>query len=249
MIAPRIGNTLREARLAQEIELGEVEQATKIRARFLRAIENEEWDVLPGHAYVRGFLRTYAEYLGLDPDPLLELLERQSQPAADEIPPEPVVRRGTLPSGILRRVRPGPLVVLGAVALVVVLLVLGITAGDGDEEAAAPSPAAEEEAEEAEPPPPEPERATVRLAAVGEVWVCLETAGGERLVDSEILAPGEGRGPFEARRMLMTFGNGQIELVADGREVEVPEAAEPLGYEVSADGVEELEPAERPTCT
>ncbi len=61
-----IGSSLREARLRQGVEFGEAEQATKIRSKYLRALEEEQFDVLPAETYVRGFLRTYAEFLGLD---------------------------------------------------------------------------------------------------------------------------------------------------------------------------------------
>jgi cytoskeleton protein RodZ len=61
-----IGNSLREARLRQGLDFPEIEQATKIRAKYLRALEDEQFDILPGQTYVKGFLRTYAEYLGLD---------------------------------------------------------------------------------------------------------------------------------------------------------------------------------------
>lgn len=61
-----IGNSLREARLRQGYELPRVEADTKIRAKYLRALEEERFEVLPGETYVKGFLRTYAEYLGLD---------------------------------------------------------------------------------------------------------------------------------------------------------------------------------------
>ena len=61
-----IGNSLREARLRQGLEFVEVEQATKIRGKYLRALEDEQFDILPGQTYVKGFLRTYADYLGLD---------------------------------------------------------------------------------------------------------------------------------------------------------------------------------------
>jgi helix-turn-helix protein len=61
-----IGNTLREARLRQELDFPEIELGTKIRAKYLRALEDEQFDVLPSPTYVKGFLRTYAEYLGLD---------------------------------------------------------------------------------------------------------------------------------------------------------------------------------------
>ena len=67
-----IGATLREARMRQRIDISEVESETKIRAKYLRALENEEWDLLPGPTYVKSFLRTYAEALGLDGKLLIE---------------------------------------------------------------------------------------------------------------------------------------------------------------------------------
>ena len=61
-----IGNSLREARLRKELDFPELEQGTKIRAKYLRALEDEQFDQLPAPTYVKGFLRTYADYLGLD---------------------------------------------------------------------------------------------------------------------------------------------------------------------------------------
>jgi cytoskeleton protein RodZ len=61
-----IGNSLREARLRQGLDFPEIEQATKIRPKYLRALEDEQFEILPGQTYVKGFLRSYAEYLGLD---------------------------------------------------------------------------------------------------------------------------------------------------------------------------------------
>ena len=61
-----IGSSLREARLRQELDFPEIEYATKIRGKYLRALEEEQFDVLPAQTYIKGFLRTYAEYLGLD---------------------------------------------------------------------------------------------------------------------------------------------------------------------------------------
>jgi helix-turn-helix protein/uncharacterized protein DUF4115 len=61
-----IGNSLREARVRKELDFPELEQGTKIRAKYLRALEDEAFDALPGPTYVKGFLRNYADYLGLD---------------------------------------------------------------------------------------------------------------------------------------------------------------------------------------
>src|SRR4029078_13032011 len=69
---PEIGDQLRETRMRQRIDITEVEAATKIRAKYLRALENEEWDLLPGPTFVKTFLRTYADYLGLDARNLVE---------------------------------------------------------------------------------------------------------------------------------------------------------------------------------
>jgi Helix-turn-helix domain len=61
-----IGTSLREARLRQGLDFPELEQATKIRGKYLRALEDEQFDLLPAQTYVKGFLRSYADYLGLD---------------------------------------------------------------------------------------------------------------------------------------------------------------------------------------
>src|SRR5947209_2189405 len=61
-----IGTSLREARLRQGLDFPELEQATKIRGKYLRALEDEQFDILPSQTYVKGFLRNYAEFLGLD---------------------------------------------------------------------------------------------------------------------------------------------------------------------------------------
>ena len=61
-----IGNSLREARIRRGIEFPQAEAAIKIRGKYLRALEDEQFELLPAETYVKGFLRTYAEYLGLD---------------------------------------------------------------------------------------------------------------------------------------------------------------------------------------
>ena len=69
---PEIGDQLRETRMRNRIDIADVEAATKIRAKYLRALENEEWELLPGPTFVKTFLRTYADYLGLDARNLVE---------------------------------------------------------------------------------------------------------------------------------------------------------------------------------
>lgn len=61
-----IGNSLREARQRRGIDFAQAELATKIRGKYLRALEDEQFEILPSETYVKGFLRTYADFLGLD---------------------------------------------------------------------------------------------------------------------------------------------------------------------------------------
>ncbi len=61
-----IGSSLREARTRQGLDFSEMEFRTKVRAKYLRALEDENFEQLPGHTYIKGFLRTYAESLGMD---------------------------------------------------------------------------------------------------------------------------------------------------------------------------------------
>src|SRR4028118_1619981 len=96
---PEIGSTLRETRMRQRIDITDMEVRTKIRAKYLRALENEEWDLLPGPTYVRSFLRTYAEALDLDAKMIVEEYKlRHERPPAAELrpiaPPRPGRRAG-----------------------------------------------------------------------------------------------------------------------------------------------------------
>src|SRR5215813_14265916 len=123
-----IGDTLREARMRKKIDTTEIESKTKIRAKYLRAMENEEFDLLPGNTFVKSFLRTYAEALGLDAHRLVEEYRSQYEPRDDsDLPPlssqASSARRRN--ARYERRPRRGRLVaILGGLALVVVVLVI-----------------------------------------------------------------------------------------------------------------------------
>src|SRR2546423_6961436 len=91
-----IGSSLREARLRQGLDFPEVEQATKIRGKYLRALEDEQFDVLPAQTYVKGFLRSYADFLGLDGQLYVDEYNSRYVPGEEETPVR--VRRSTAPS-------------------------------------------------------------------------------------------------------------------------------------------------------
>ena len=81
-----IGTTLREARVRRKITLQQAEDDTKIRVKYIQAMENEDFDVMPSPAYVKGFLRTYSEYLGLDPVVMLQEYRSRFEPNEEHEP-------------------------------------------------------------------------------------------------------------------------------------------------------------------
>lgn len=76
-----LGSTLRRAREARGLTLEDAERDTRISRRYLQALENEEFDIIPAPVYARGFLRSYSQYLGLDPQKLLALFPMENGPA------------------------------------------------------------------------------------------------------------------------------------------------------------------------
>jgi cytoskeletal protein RodZ len=129
-----IGATLRKARNRRKIDLPEIEAATKIRLRFLRAIEDEDWDALPGDAYARAFIRTYAGYIGLDGERLVDEYKRGVSAAnAEGVAPgaeSPAIRRSRPPA----RSRPHGRITAATivVGLAGAVVAIGLATGDGD---------------------------------------------------------------------------------------------------------------------
>jgi len=123
-----IGTSLREARLRQGLDFPELEQGTKIRAKYLRALEDEQFDVLPAQTYVKGFLRSYAEYLGLDGQLYVDEFNSRFVVGEDEHPPRP--RRSTpQPRGVQVQSRVVLLTLLG-IAAVTALVIVAWTRGE-----------------------------------------------------------------------------------------------------------------------
>jgi cytoskeletal protein RodZ len=117
-----IGGSLREARLKRNLTPAEVQKAIRIRDRYLQALEEERWELLPGDAYVKGFLRTYADYLGLDGNLYVEEYNsRFARPDEPQLVPERFARSGSRFGGVgfLR-----PLIVVA----VIVAIVAGLAA-------------------------------------------------------------------------------------------------------------------------
>jgi cytoskeleton protein RodZ len=255
---PDIGAMLRETRMRQRIDIAEVETATKIRAKYLRALENEEWDLLPGPTYVKTFLRTYGDYLGLDSKLLVEeYKQRYERPSASELMPFGPGLGG-------RRQRRPPVVppfaIVGAcvVALLVVLFLLGSLGDEEPERAATPptitSPQAEaprereRSRERRRRQRPAPTAVRLRIIPTGTVNVCLVDARGRELIRSQNLEAGQTTQTFRSRRFRVTFGNGQAQMRIGSRTVDVPDREDPVGYEITPRRRRELPAGQRPTC-
>ncbi len=254
-----IGATLREARMRQKIDISEVEAETKIRAKYLRALENEEWGLLPGATFVKTFLRTYAEFLDLDARLLLEEYKLRFEPASSaELPPlRPLSRRRDV-----RMRPPGPPrgVLLGAVVvgLLVALFLLGSLGSDnnngsGSGNSVRTTPPKKKTSSSKKTTgkattPSKPAGALVRLEVIptAPVWVCLENANGDRLIPGATQQPGATPKTYRSRRFLVVFGNGHAQMRIDGKVLDVPDRSGPVGYRVTSKGRTELPAAKLP---
>ena len=247
---PDIGATLREARMRARIDISEVEASTKIRAKYLRALENEEWDLLPGSTYVKSFLRTYAEALDLDAKLLVDEYKLRHERLSDvELQPINAAAPGR------ERRRQGPVVprwvTIGGIlaALIVTLYLLGGEDTPDDPVATTPPPAATQPPAAAPPPPPaRPRRVRLRIVATAPVNVCLK-AGDRTLVNGETLPAGETTAIYRSVRFRLTLGNNSARLVVNGRSRTVEPSADPIGLQITQRrGVRRLPAAQRPVC-
>ena len=251
---PRIGETLRDARIRQGVDIGEVERATKIRAKYLRALENEEFDLLPGPTFVRSFLKTYAEHLGLDARMLVEEFRTDYEGLPDEEPAPafgsraPQGRRRD-PVRYDRRAPASGLIVAGVVGAVLVLfLVLGLT-GNGDDDRAGGGGAdaqqtAEQEREDRRARRRERERAerrnrlksvSLRIIPESPTYVCVDRgADQDPIFEGSLTSPRT----FRGKRVRLNLGRPSAEVRANGREVDLGSDGRAVGLAFS--------PAKRP---
>ena len=263
-MAPQVGQALREARTERGIELSEVERVTKIRVKFLRAMEEDRWDDLPAPAYARGFLSTYARFLGLDDEALVDQYRETAEPAGEAEPiPYQVLQRGASSrkrpiwhhrqGRMAGRAKSVAILVAGLVAAALLGLVIVGLLGDTDGADNGSNAAEERERTAADSATDEESTAlasevSVELRGTATVWVCLVDDQDRAQVNGETLTANEVKGPFEGPAFEVTFGNGSVEMTVDGEPAEIPPVAEPLGYRITPSGVRELEPSSAPTC-
>jgi cytoskeletal protein RodZ len=265
-----IGATLREARMRARIDISEIEAQTKIRAKYLRALENEEWDLLPGPTFVKSFLRTYAQALDLDDKALIEEY-RQYYERPNEADLQPIVPasrqsqsgRGGRGGG-KRGVSPpsrGYTIAIALVSLVIVVLVVALIAGGGSSSNKTPTTAARTTT----PPRHHTHHASshgstgttsaqssivaLSVQPTGPVYVCLISAGGRKLIPGLILQPGSTQATYHSKSFTITLGNSSVKLFIDGSQRTVPPSSAAIGYSITKAGGRHTLPAtQQPTC-
>lgn len=261
-----IGATLRAARMSARIDVSEIEAQTKIRAKYLRALENEEWDLLPGPTFVRSFLRTYAQALGLDAKAIVEEYrlnyERPSEAALEPIVSTPRSNpgnRGRVPGRPSR----GYVALIGVVGVVIVLLVIGLLSeGGGSGSSTATSSATTPQAHtkhagtHAKPTGHVHRTSTassivaLSLKPSAAVYVCLiDNDNGRKLIPGLELKPGAGTATYHAKHFTITLGNSSVTMFVDGVKRTVAPSSAAIGYSVTKNGRERLKPGQLPTCT
>jgi cytoskeleton protein RodZ len=264
--------------MRERIDVSEIEAQTKIRAKYLRALENEEWDLLPGPTFVKSFLRTYGNALGLDGRALVDEYKLHYEHPGDGI--EPIqqaavsaprrartraggpARRGT---GAPSPPRTGPsrayMAAVGAVGIVIVLLVYALLSGGSSPSSKAPpsvpaqsirgTPA--KRVHRAHGTGVASATATAALASLklepsAEVYVCLVGDGGRKRIPGVILTAGSPEPVYHARRFELTLGNNAVTLVVNGKPVTVPASSGAIGYAITRTGMRSLLENEAPTC-
>jgi cytoskeleton protein RodZ len=221
-----IGSSLRSAREQRKLDLADVARTTHIRERYLQALEDERFDALPGEAYVKGFLRTYADQLGLDGQQFVE--EYNTRFPAPETPE-------TAP---LLRVRPRRRLRLLDARLVAIPVAVAIglfvwrtaSSGNGHERnPSVPAPAhvaasTVKRGPPAPPPPLPPQTARFDLvAARGPCWLSVRLGSDTgRLLYERTLEAGQ-RARFVANRLWLRIGAPwNIDATLNGRRAQLP---------------------------
>jgi cytoskeleton protein RodZ len=253
------------------IDVSEIEAQTKIRAKYLRALENEEWGLLPGPTFVKSFLRTYAQALGLDGKALVEEYrlahEHPSEAMLEPIVSTPQSRRSGGRPG--RAGRPGSssgpsrayVLSVSAIGVVIVALIVLLIAGGGSKTPPAtigtttvkshtPRSGRLERGASARRVVSPDALVALSLKPTGVVNVCLIGDDGRKLISGVNLQPGESTPTYHARRFELTLGNSSVTMFVDGIPRTVAPSSEPIGYSITkASGRRRLPTGRLPTCT
>lgn len=236
-----IGSTLREARVRRNLTLQQVEEDTKIRVKYVQAMENEDFDIMPGPTYVKGFLRTYSEYLGLDPDVIVDEYRTREPRGASRVHEEPFGGVSTL--GKPRGHRGRNTIVLVAVVCLLVLVLIWVLGREQKPESQLPTKPDDIGLVSASPTPspspiptvtPAPVRDIVKITARdGDCWIEVRRDGPEGVkLYSGTVKDGE-RKKFRGKHLWISLGNPvAVRLIAGGEKVKLESDVGPWPVEI-----------------
>ncbi len=260
------------------IDVSEIEAKTKIRAKYLRALENEEWGLLPGPTFVKSFLRTYAQALDLDAKALVEEYrlhhERPSEAMLEPIVSTPRGTRGRTRSGTSRiggqgggRQQPGAgssrgfVIAVSAIGVVIVVLIVLLISGGGSPSSTNTATTGASTHRGTTTSKHSSAVATHRrasssglvalsLRASAVVYVCLIGDDGRKAIPGAELQPGQTTPTYHAKRFELTLGNSSVTMFVDGIPRTVPPSSQAIGYSITkAHGRRPLAAGQLPTCT
>jgi cytoskeleton protein RodZ len=272
----QIGARLREARMGAKIDINQVESDTKIRAKYLRAMENEEWSLLPGEIYAKTFLRTYADYLGIDSRELLDDYRRQyERPTDHDLRPLTSGRERDRRQGAGRRQRggryqppqprgggglpipPWALVLIVLVVVGVALWIVGNDTGNHGSTTTSTSTTvskhhkhnARKHGAAAKHHPAAPKSVRLSLVPTGAVYVCLVNGHGRKLINGQQYSAGQKIPMQVGHTLLLTLGTSSVTITANGVKIPVAPSSTPIGIRFTPGKHASIASGSQPQCS
>ena len=248
---PDIGTALKDARRRIGMDVKEAEERTKIRAKYLRALEAEDWEVLPAPAYVRGFLRTYGALLGLDGEHLADQFRRrhETQPGGASPASEAVLQERRRAGGSRPPSR-GPLIAAVAGGIIILLVALSLLGGGDDQgkPVADPGKGSGKTAKKDQKKPKGKKQGSGKskvavdlgINPLEAVQLCVVGGSDEALIDSQMLAAGTPEAFTDHKNYRIDLQSGGSVKVDAGKNSQKLKSSEPASFEVDSNGIREI---------
>ena len=242
------------------IDITEVEARTKIRTKYLRAMENEEWDMLPGPIYVKSFLRTYSDFLGLDSRMLVDDYRRRFERPSDQ-EPRPIAtlgrerERDRLPRGPL--LPSWALVGLVLLAIVVVLFIVGNSTSSSPPATSGPrvrtgtrhkARTTATNTTSRAPAVARPKTVTLTITPTSTVYICMANQAGKLLIPGVTYTVGQTVPTKTAGKLLLTLGNSSVTMKAGFGPIHVAPSSVPINLVIGPTSARALSAARAPSC-
>jgi cytoskeleton protein RodZ len=243
------------------IDISEVEVRTKIRAKYLRAMENEEWDMLPGPVYVKSFLRTYSDFLGLDSRMLIDDYRRRYERPSDQ-EPRPIATLGRereRDRGPRTPVLPSwAVVALVLLAIVVVLYIVGnmTSSTPPSTTGARVTPRRHHSTKTTKSKtttttattPAAPRTVTLTITPTSPVYICMADGAGKLLIPGVTYTVGQTVPTKTAGKLLLTLGNSSVTMKASFGPIHVAPSSVPINLLIGPTSFRALAAAKAPRC-